>query len=87
MNSQQLTSRAFEIADEAMLLQLECHTLRVDEFGMTRAITDGDGNGVHDLANADSPIQEAIEWLAERKLAEVISSPDGLVVLLIGERP
>lgn len=87
MNCQKLTCRAFEIADEAMLSQLECHTLRVDEFGMTRAITDDEGNDVTCLADADAAIQEAVEWLVERKLIEVISPPDGLIVLFNVERP
>lgn len=80
-----LASRAFEIADTCMLAQLQAHALRIDEFGTAWAVVDADGNGVHDLSESDEGTGEAVEWLTQRGLGEVVESPDGLVVVLTVE--
>lgn len=85
MPTPDLASRAFEIADACMLAQLQAHALRIDEFAVIWAIVDADGNGVHDLEESDEGTGEAVEWLVQRGLAEVVESPDGLVVVLTVE--
>ena len=72
---------AFRIADEAMMDMLMCHSLPDEAicigFGGVLALTDEDGDVVRTLAEADAPVQEALDWLRRRKLAELVTADDG----------
>ena len=72
---------AFRIADEAMMDMLMCHSLPDEAicsgFGGVLALTDEDGDVVRTLAEADAPVQEALDWLRRRKLAELVTAEDG----------
>lgn len=72
---------AFRIADEAMMDLLMCHSLPDEAirsgFGGVLALTDEDGDVVRTLAEADPAVQEALDWLLRRKLAELITDADG----------
>lgn len=78
---ERMFTRALEIADEAMMDQLLCHSLPDEAirsgFGGVLALTDEDGDVVRALSDADPAVQEALEWLLERKLAELITADDG----------
>lgn len=75
-------SRAAEIADEAMTELLCAHAKRADEHGVMWALCDADGCDVATLAEADTPLIEAVEWLKERKLCELFEGRHGATVLL-----
>lgn len=81
----QQTARAFEIADESMASLLRAHTLKCDEFGKLRKPLDDDGAEVATVAEADSATQDAIAWLAERGICEIIDEPGGEVILMDDE--
>jgi hypothetical protein len=87
MDVQTLTTRAFEIADTCMLAQLESHALRAGGhpeaplFGLV----DDDGREVTTLLEASPSIVEAVEWLRERGLAEVIENEHGEAVILTAD--
>ncbi len=78
-------ARALEIADEAMTELLIAHAKRADEHGVMWALIDADGEYVATLYEADTPLIEAVEWLQERKLCELVESPHGATVLLLSE--
>lgn len=78
-------ARAMEIADEAMTERLCAHAKRADEHGVMWALCDVDGGDVATLAEADAPVIEAVTWLQERKLCELVESPHGATVLLLSE--
>lgn len=78
-----LFSRAVEIADKTMTELLCAHAKSADEHGAMWALCDVDGGDVATLAEADTPLIEAIEWLQERKLCELVESPHGATVLLL----
>lgn len=80
-----LFTRALEIADKAMTDLLCIHAKRADEYGIRWALCDADGDDVATLAEADTPLVEAVEWLQERKLCELVESPHGATVLLLLE--
>lgn len=80
-----LQARAFEIADESMVSLVQCQCLRVDETGCLWSPTNNDGREVVSVEDADPAIVNAVEYLKGRGLCEVIDSPDGEVILLIGE--
>lgn len=58
-----------------------CHSLPDEAIrsggGGVLALTDEDGDVVRTLAEADAPVQEALDWLLRRKLAELITADDG----------
>lgn len=80
-NDRRIVGDAFRIADEAMMDLLMCHSLPdeaiLSGFGGVLALTDADGDVVRTLAEADPPVQEALDWLLRRKLAELITADDG----------
>jgi hypothetical protein len=76
---------AMEIADKAMTELLCAHAKRADEHGVIWALCDADGGDVATLAEADTPLIEAVGWLQERKLCELVESPNGATVLLLSE--
>lgn len=78
-------ARALEIADDAMKGLLTCHARRADEHGVMWALCDADGGDVATLAEADTPLIEAVEWLTERGLCELVESPGGATVLLLSD--
>jgi hypothetical protein len=78
-------ARALEIADEAMTALPCAHTKRADEHGVMWALCDADGGDVATLAEADTPLIEAVEWLEEWKLCDLVESPNGATVLLLSE--
>ncbi len=78
-------ARALEIADEAMTELLYAHAKRADEYGVMWALCDADGGDVAALAEADTPVIEAVHWLQERGLCELVESPNGATVLLLSE--
>lgn len=80
-----LFARALEIADEAMTELLCAHARPADEHGVMWALCDAYGGDVATLAEADTPLVEAVEWLQERKLCELVESPHGATVLLLSE--
>lgn len=79
MHDDVLCARAFRIADECMLAQLECHTVRIHldhATGATSArsrfgLCDDNGLEVGSLALADTAIKEAFEWLKQRGMASL----------------
>lgn len=82
---ERLFARALEIADEAMTELLCAHAKRADEHGVMWALCDTDGNDVATLAEADTPLVEAVEWLQERNLCELVESRHGATVVLLAE--
>lgn len=80
-DDRRIVGDAFRIADEAMMDMLMCHSLPDEAirsgFGGVLALTDEDGDVVRTLAEADAPVQEALDWLRRRKLAELITADDG----------
>jgi hypothetical protein len=76
-------TRAVAIADEAMTELLKAHARRADEHGVLWALVDVDGVEVNTLAEADHPVIEAVEWLAERGLCEVVEGRNGATVVLL----
>lgn len=78
-------ARAVEIANESMVELLMAHAKRADEHGITWALVNADGVEVPTLDEADLPVIEAVEWLREHKLCELIESPHGATVLLLCE--
>lgn len=80
-----LAARAFEIADESMLELLQGHAVRVEEHGMVWGLVDEDQREVGSLAEADSAIVEAVEWLRSRGLCDVVENPHGECVVLTGD--
>ena len=76
-------ARAVEIADEAMTELLCAHARRADEHGVFWALVDANCGDVATLAEADTPLIEAVEWLQERNLCELVESPHGATVLLL----
>lgn len=82
---ERLFARALAIADEAMTKLLCAHAKRADEHGVMWALCDADGGDVATLAEADTPLVEAVEWLQERKLCELVESTNGATVLLLSE--
>lgn len=77
-----LFTRALEIADESMTELLRSHAKRADEHGVSWALVDEDGGDVATLAEADPAVIEAVEWLQERGLCEVVESPQAAMVVL-----
>jgi len=66
---------------------LMCHAKQADEFGVMWALCDANGNDVAVLAEADAPAIEAVQWLQERGLCDLVESPEGTTVVLLGELP
>lgn len=77
-----LSDRAFAIADEAMTAQLCCHAMKADEHGVVWALCDEDGAVVATLAEADTPLIDAVTWLLRRGLCELVESSSGASVVL-----
>lgn len=76
-------TRAVAIADEAMTELLKAHARRADEHGVMWALVDAGGREVNTLAEADHPVIEAVEWLMERGLCEVVEGRNGATVVLL----
>lgn len=76
-------ARALKIADESMLELIRCHARRADEHGVLWALVNEDGEEVTTLLEAETAVIEAVEWLKERGLCEVVESPQGATVILI----
>lgn len=76
-------TRAVAIADEAMTELLKAHARRADEHGVLWALVDAGGREVNTLAEADHPVIEAVEWLTERGLCEVVEGRNGATVVLL----
>lgn len=74
--------RAYEIADECMLELLRGHALRHDEFGQIWSFADEHGEEVVTLAEAEPAVQEAVEWLVGRGMAELVCGDDDEFLLL-----
>lgn len=79
-------ARAVEIADEAMTELLMGHAKCVDESRVVWALAGEDGGDVATLAEADPPLIEAVEWLVQRGLCEVVESPNGATVILLNSK-
>ncbi len=82
---ERMFTRALEIADEAMTELLCAHAKRIDEHGVMWALCDADGGDASTLSEADTPLIEAVEWLQERGLCELVEHPHGATVLLLSE--
>lgn len=79
-------ARAFEIADEAMLSLLRSHTVKcVSDAMLLRRPLDDEGREVATVAEADAATQDAVAWLSERGLCEIIDEPGGEVITLYDE--
>jgi hypothetical protein len=79
--TQQLTARAFEIADESMADLVRCHAIRVGDAQLY-ALSDEHSGDVRTLEEADPALLEAFEWFSARGLAELVENEHGLCVLL-----
>ncbi|MBN3853800.1 hypothetical protein G3N59_10450 [Paraburkholderia sp. Ac-20340] len=84
MSTQDLTARAFEIADESMVELLASHSVRGSALAPTFGLSDADGREVRDLEDSDPAIQEAFEWLEARGLAELVEGEVDTFILLKG---
>jgi len=80
MNQIQI-ARAFQIADEAMIDLLVCHTHRLDEYGKLLGLLSETGREVSSLAEAEQAVIEAVEWLQERGLCMLMDDPAGVVIM------
>ena len=68
------------------MTELLCaHAIRADEHGVLWALCDADGNDVATLDEACTPLIEAVLWLKERKLCELMESEHGATVVLLPE--
>jgi site-specific recombinase XerC len=65
MDGPAMCARAFEIADQAMAEQLTCHCVQGEVDGVL-GLCDENGMEVGTLAQANSAIREAFEWLSLR---------------------
>ncbi|GIL13656.1 MAG: hypothetical protein BroJett038_23760 [Chloroflexota bacterium] len=66
-----------------MMELLQSHAVRCDEFGRLWGLVDANGVEVATLAEADPAVIEAVGWLQERELCEVIKDPHGEAVVLL----
>ena len=82
--SNDLTARAFEIADQSMIELLICHAVRVDGLTPIFGLSDENGVEVANLDEADPGIRDAFEWLELRGLAELVEDEAGACIVLKG---
>lgn len=77
-----LCTRAFAIADEAMLcmIQSEC-SLSLEDPDYVGLVGD-DGCEVTQLCDASTAIREAFDWLSQRGLAELRTDEHGEFIVL-----
>ena len=77
-----LFARALKIADESMTSTLTTNAIRADEHGVMWALVDFEGGEVATLYEAYQGVIDAVEWLIERGLCELVEHPDGATVVL-----
>ena len=79
-----LTARAFQIADEAMLSLVECEGVPhgFDHF----APADNDGREVCSVAHGSDGFREGVGWLVSRGIAEIARDDVGEFVIVYRER-
>ncbi|POR54531.1 hypothetical protein B0G62_102139 [Paraburkholderia eburnea] len=82
--SQDLTARAFEIADQSMVELLNCHAVRHDALTPIFGLSDENGIEVEAIDEADQGIRDAFEWLHLRGLADLIEDAAGTCIVLKG---
>jgi hypothetical protein len=90
MDAQALVTRAFQIADQAMIELLLSHGMPMDgsvceASGGAVALCDESSEEVRTLAESDPAIVEAFEWLQLRGRAELIEGTDGEFIYLKAE--
>lgn len=78
-----LAQRAIEIADRQMLATLQCQGVPLPVDG-SYGLADSDGVEVSRLGDAAPELTEAVEWLTERNLVEVVEDEKGTVVRVRG---
>jgi hypothetical protein len=78
--------KAFELADRCTREMLESESLSCDEVGNVLAVLGEDGNPLHSIAAAPAHIQEAVEWLVNRRLAAVVAGPEGDEVVVLVDK-
>ncbi|MCL4222798.1 MAG: hypothetical protein KJZ65_15680 [Phycisphaerales bacterium] len=91
MHDDALCARAFQIADECMIAQLECHAVRIhldNAAGATPArprfgLCDDSGFEVESLEQADAAIKEAFSWLKQRGLVALGKDAQGEFIELM----
>jgi hypothetical protein len=75
--------KAFEVSDRLSREVLMSESLRCDEVGNVIAIIGEGGNPLHLISDAPDHIQEAVQWLVNRKLATVVTCPEGDEILVL----
>lgn len=80
-----LFARGLEIADKAMTELVMTHAIRADEHGVVWALVDADGGDIATLYEADTPLIEAVEWLTQRGICELVENQHGAIVVLVSE--
>ena len=86
MNQAELTTRAFQIADESMFALMECSCLSNEESKTLFSLCDDNSNEVGSIAETSEALQEAIEWLTARGYIEVVEDDTGGNILVV-KRP
>lgn len=78
-----LHERALAIADAAMTNLLTTCAIPVDEHRIEWALCTHDGSRAATLGDADEEMIDAVKWLRERELCELVESPRGATVILL----